>query len=75
MVVKQMNDVFTFLNKLVLSIQFWFWRKNHTMKDLEARLIELGCTKVNSGASIIFTTPNKRGKIVVTDNEILINPK
>jgi hypothetical protein len=64
-----------FLKKLALSVQFWFWRRNHTMQDFEARMIELGCTKVNSGNSTIFTTPNKKGKIVVTDNEILINPR
>jgi len=45
------------------------------MKDFEARMIELGCTKVNSGNSIIFTTPNKKGKIVVTGDEVWINPK
>lgn len=68
-------ELYTFINKLVLSIQFWFWRKNHTMKDFETRMIELGCTKVNSGDSVIFTTPNKKGKIIVTGNEVLINPK
>lgn len=67
--------MFTFINKIVITIQFWFWKQNHTMKDFERRMIELGCTKVHSGNSIIFTTPNKKGKIVVTDEEILINPK
>lgn len=66
---------YTFLNKLSVTIHFWFWRRTHTMKDFEARMIELGCTKVNSGNSVIFTTPNKKGKIVVTDDEVIINPK
>ena len=65
----------TFLNKLLLHIQFFFWRRSHTIKEFETRMLALGCTKVNSSNSVIFTTPNKQGKIVITDNEILINPQ
>lgn len=64
-----------FLNKLVLQIQFWLWRRNHTMQDFERRMLELGCTKVHTRNSVIFTTPNGLGKIEVTEGEIIINPQ
>ena len=63
------------LNKLRLNHEFRVWQRNHTVKDLEYRLIELGCTKVNTRNSIIFTTPNKVGKIVIDDKYVWINPK
>jgi hypothetical protein len=70
-----MSELCVFFNKLFLTIQFWFWYRNHTLEDLETRLLELGCTRVYTRDSIIFTTPNKKGKIVITENDIWINPK
>jgi hypothetical protein len=69
-----LREIHTFFNKLLLTIQFWFWRKSHTMQDFESRLVELGCTKVSTRNSIIFTTANGKGKIEVTDDEVIINP-
>jgi len=66
--------IYTFFNKLLLTLQFRVWRKSHTMQDFESRMIELGCSKVCTRDSVIFTTPNGLGKIEVTDSEIIINP-
>jgi hypothetical protein len=71
-------EIYTFFNKLILSIQFSIWQRTHTIKDLENNLIAMGCTRVSTRDSIIFTTPEKngrRGKIVITDGELVINPK
>lgn len=66
-------EIYTFFNKLLLEIQIRIWFKNHTILDFEKRMIELGCTKVNTRHSVIFTTSNKLGKIEITENEIIIN--
>lgn len=66
--------IYTCLHKLSVTIHFWFWRRTHTMKDFDRRMIELGCTKVRTRNATVYTTPNN-GKIVVTDDEVVINPK
>ncbi len=66
--------IYTFFNKLLLTLQFRAWRKSHNMQDFESRMIELGCTKARTRNSVIFTTPNGLGKIEVNDDEIIVNP-
>lgn len=58
--------------KILLSISWARWRRNHTMQDFEDFLLRKGCTKIHTRESVIFTTPNG-GKIEITDTEIIIN--
>lgn len=62
------------VDTIVLKLEWLHWRKNYIREDFEARLIALGCTRVNTRNSTIFTTPNG-GKIEITDNEVVINPR
>jgi hypothetical protein len=65
--------IYTFLNKMILNVQFGVWLRTHTMQDFEARMISLGCTSTHTRNSMIFTTPNGLGKIEVTDREVIIS--
>ena len=67
--------IYTFFNKKLLTYQFHAWLKSNTTQDLEDKLMKLGCTKTNTRNSVIFTTPNKKGKIVIDDKYVWINPK
>ena len=67
--------IYTFFNKLLMTIQFRIWMRSHTMQDFEARMLALGCTKVHTRNSVIFTTPNGVGKIEVTDSYVELNPQ
>jgi len=65
--------LYTFLNKLLVTIQFRIWLQTHTMQDFEASMLSRGCTAAHTRNSVIFTTPNGLGKIEVTDYEVIIN--
>lgn len=66
--------LYTWLNKIFLEIQLRLWFKEHSIEELEDRLIGLGCKKVVSRDAHIFHTPNGKGRIVITDTDIWINP-
>jgi hypothetical protein len=67
--------MWTYFNKIILDFQFAKWIKTHSIEDLEKRLLKMGCTSVHAHDSTIFTTPNRKGKIVITEDEIIINPR
>ena len=67
--------IIEWINRLIIKIQLFIWSRTHTMKDFERRLVELGCTRVSGRGSVIYTTPNRKGKIVIIGNDVLINPK
>jgi hypothetical protein len=68
-------EIYTLLNKWLLSAQFRVWLHTHTMEEFEARMIASGCTATHTRNSTIFTTPNGLGKIEVTDSEVIVNGK
>ena len=68
-----------FIDKLILHFQFKAYQKTHTREEFEVSLIRLGCTCTHTRDETIFTTPIKkdgsRGKIILTGDELFINPK
>jgi len=67
--------ILNFVEVLILRIQLFFWSRKHTIKDLEKRLVDLGCTKTATRNSIILTTPNGKGKIEIKGSHVFINPQ
>ena len=77
-VLKDMTDLYGIIREWIRG---WAIRRDvrrmvekHGVQGVEDKLMELGCTKIVTRTSRIYTTPTQ-GKIEFTEDEIIINPK